>query len=48
MDLHNGYMAVGGLTSVGRGMFEIIAVNGDNFSGDWDIEKMKGVVFGDK
>ena len=27
-DLHNGFMAVGGLTSVGRGLFEIISVNG--------------------
>lgn len=26
-DLHNGYMAVGGLTSVGRGLFEIISIN---------------------
>ena len=26
-DLHNGFMAVGGLTSVGRGLFEIVSVN---------------------
>jgi len=28
-DLHNGFLAVGGLTSVGRGVFEITAINGD-------------------
>ena len=27
-DLHNGFMAVGGLTSVGRGLFEITSING--------------------
>ena len=27
-DLHNGYMAVGGLTSVGRGLFEVTSING--------------------
>ena len=27
-DLHNGFLAVGGLTSVGRGLFEILSVNG--------------------
>ena len=27
-DLHNGFLAVGGLTSVGRGLFEICSVNG--------------------
>lgn len=40
-DLHMGFMAVGGLTSVGRGIFEIekIEVNGQEMdvdSGDWE------------
>lgn len=29
-DLHNGYLAVGGLTAVGRGVFRIIKVNGED------------------
>ena len=33
-DLHNGFMAVGGLTSVGRGLFEIISINGDVLSAE--------------
>lgn len=28
-DLHNGFLSVGGLTSVGRGMFTVTAVNGN-------------------
>lgn len=28
-DLHNGFLAIGGLTSVGRGIFEVTAINGD-------------------
>ena len=28
-DLHNGFLAVGGLTSVGRGLFKIVSVNGN-------------------
>lgn len=27
-DLHNGFLAVGGLTSIGRGLFEIVEING--------------------
>ena len=33
-DLHNGFMAVGGLTSVGRGLFEIVSVNDDVLSAE--------------
>ncbi len=33
-DLHNGLLAVGGLTSVGRGLFEIVSVNGKALSPD--------------
>ena len=29
-DLHGGYLAVGGLTAVGRGLFKVTAVNGAN------------------
>lgn len=31
-DLHNGFLAVGGLTSVGRGLFEILEINGTKLS----------------
>jgi len=36
MDLHNGYMAVGGLTAIGRGLFQIesACINGCVISGD--------------
>ena len=30
-DLHEGYLAVGGATSVGRGVFSITHINGDEF-----------------
>ena len=30
-DLHEGYLAVGGVTSVGRGVFSITHINGDEF-----------------
>ena len=33
-DLHNGFMAVGGLTSVGRGLFEITSINGSDLSAE--------------
>ena len=33
-DLHNGFMAVGGLTSVGRGLFEITSINGKVLSAE--------------
>jgi hypothetical protein len=48
LDLHRGYASVGGLTSVGRGLFRVISVNGSCFSDSWDIEELKGVVFGGK
>lgn len=31
-DLHNGFLAVGGLTAVGRGLFEIQSINGTDIS----------------
>lgn len=33
-DLHAGFMAIGGLTAVGRGLFTVTAFNGAPFSGD--------------
>ena len=39
MDLHNGYVAVGGLTAVGRGLFEIVELNGEKFDGKFDTLK---------
>ena len=33
-DLHAGFMAIGGLTAVGRGLFTVTAFNGEPFSGD--------------
>jgi len=35
MDLHNGYVAVGGLTAVGRGLFNVAEVNGKEFDGNF-------------
>ena len=32
-DLHAGFMAVGGSTSIGRGIFKVTSVNGVNFAG---------------
>lgn len=51
-DLHNGFLAVGGLTSIGRGLFEITAVNGKSETAKLldaqtlDLEKFIGEVFG--
>lgn len=49
MDLHSGYMAVGGLTAVGRGLFEVkkITVDGKAFTkefipGEGNIEEIYG------
>lgn len=36
-DLHHGFLAVGGETSIGRGLFEITAVNGESLSGEENI-----------
>ena len=33
-DLHNGYMAVGGLTAIGRGLFEIVSINGQSINAE--------------
>ena len=44
-DLHNGYAAVGGLTSIGRGLFEITKINGEEKS-DWIYETVKEAMFG--
>ncbi len=33
-DLHAGFLAIGGLTSVGRGVFEVTGINGEVFSGN--------------
>lgn len=33
-DLHAGYLAIGGLTAVGRGVFEVTGINGQKFSGN--------------
>ena len=33
-DLHYGFLAVGGLTSIGRGLFEITKANENEVSGD--------------
>ena len=40
VDLHNGFIAVGGLTSVGRGLFEVnkLLLNGEDMT-----EKFKAV-----
>jgi CRISPR/Cas system CSM-associated protein Csm3 (group 7 of RAMP superfamily) len=46
LDLHNGYAAVGGLTSIGRGLFKINSINGEPFSENWDVENLREVVFG--
>ena len=46
-DLHNGYMAVGGLTSVGRGLFEITSINGRTLSPeDRNPDTVFGVIAG--
>lgn len=42
-DLHNGFLAVGGLTSVGRGLFEIVSLNGEALK---ENEKTEDGVFG--
>lgn len=41
MDLHRGFLAVGGLTSVGRGLFEITGIdfNGEKFTGAFNAVK---------
>ena len=45
MDLHHGYAAVGGLTSIGRGLFEITAVGEDDISDEGTLEeKLKEVI----
>lgn len=36
VDLHEGILAVGGETSIGRGLFRVIAVNGQTAAGDAD------------
>lgn len=33
-DLHAGFLAIGGLTAVGRGIFEVTEINGETFSGN--------------
>ena len=33
-DLHAGFLAIGGLTSVGRGVFKVTGINGEAFSGN--------------
>ena len=33
-DLHSGFLAIGGLTSIGRGIFEVIQINDHEFSGN--------------
>ena len=33
-DLHYGFLAVGGETSIGHGLFEIIKINGSYVTGD--------------
>lgn len=33
-DLHSGFLAIGGLTSIGRGIFEVIQINNHEFSGN--------------
>lgn len=42
-DLHAGFLAIGGLTSVGRGVFEVTGINGDVFSGS--AEELYNKVF---
>ena len=32
-DLHGGYMAIGGLTAVGRGLFTVVEIDGERFDG---------------
>lgn len=41
-DLHNGFLALGGLTSIGRGLFEIVELNGKALS---DEEKQIGNIY---
>lgn len=43
MDLHYGFMAVGGLTAIGRGLFEIskLKINGEDIVIDFDTVKTK-------
>ena len=41
-DLHNGFLAVGGLTSVGRGLFKITSVNGSELN---DEDKSEECIF---
>jgi len=50
LDLHNGYVAVGGLTSVGRGLFEVIKINEKEKAEkiDWTYETVKEAMFGAK
>lgn len=51
-DLHNGFLAVGGLTAVGRGLFEVTAVNGSTETAKLldmdtlDLDKFIREVFG--
>jgi len=58
LDLHNGYAAVGGLTSIGRGMFKIEKINtakvsDKNFKdywnekdSKWELKNLKEDIFG--
>ena len=60
LDLHNGYIAVGGLTSVGRGMFTIDTISTknnpckkfeeyrDNEKSGWNLKKLKEDIFDDR
>lgn len=39
-DLHHGYLAVGGLTSIGRGRFRVTAINGREVAKDTDVYEL--------
>ena len=49
-DLHEGLIAVGGLTSVGRGIFRVTSVNGEEFSGNGEAlyTKIKDLIGGEQ
>lgn len=46
-DIHAGFLAIGGLTSVGRGVFEVTGINGEVFSGNAEelYEKVLSILY---
>lgn len=49
-DLHNGFMAIGGLTSVGRGLFEVdtLSYNGKDKTGEFFDYKFSDILGGEQ